>query len=189
MRGRRRFRGHRRPRMPPSLRLRQLRSIEGEMPSSPAICAQRPTAARQQGDRLLLELIRKVTPSLTHSTPSRSSRSLPKVSTNSGEAQSRQSPPARSAAPSRFGDPATVQVDPTADPSCPPGAPHLRGSRSGPPVHARIESPCWGRRPRVRAVVLPDKYPHLCVMRHSLFAGPGQSWPRRDRQSSARERT
>src|SRR3954452_17344498 len=47
---------------------------------------QRPTAARQQGDRLRLELIRKMTPFLAHSTPSRSSRSLAKVSTNSGEA-------------------------------------------------------------------------------------------------------
>src|SRR5215212_8613180 len=44
-----------------------------------------PTAACQQGDRLRLELIRKMTPFLAHSTPSRSSRSLPKVSTNSGE--------------------------------------------------------------------------------------------------------
>src|SRR4051794_26556804 len=48
---------------------------------------QRPAAARQQGNRLRLELIRKMTPFLAHSTPSRSSRSLPKVSTNSGEAQ------------------------------------------------------------------------------------------------------
>src|SRR3954452_21792402 len=47
---------------------------------------QRPTAARQQGDRLPLELIRKMTPFLTHSTPFRSHRSLAKVSTNSGEA-------------------------------------------------------------------------------------------------------
>src|SRR3954468_7696845 len=47
---------------------------------------QRPTAARQQGDRLPLELIRKMTPFLTHSTPFRSRRSLAKVSTNSGEA-------------------------------------------------------------------------------------------------------
>src|SRR3954468_3852153 len=47
---------------------------------------QRPTAARQQGDRLPLELIRKMTPFLTHSTPFRSRRSLEKVSTNSGEA-------------------------------------------------------------------------------------------------------
>src|SRR3954470_19756558 len=47
---------------------------------------QRPTAARQQGDRLPLELIRKVTPFLAHSTPSRSCRSLAKVSTNAGEA-------------------------------------------------------------------------------------------------------
>jgi hypothetical protein len=44
-----------------------------------------PTATRQQGDRLRLELISKSTPFLTHSTPSRSRRSLPKVSTNSGE--------------------------------------------------------------------------------------------------------
>src|SRR3954471_21365174 len=49
---------------------------------------QRPTAARQQGDRLHLELIRKMTPFLAHSTPSRSPRSLAKVSTNSGEAHS-----------------------------------------------------------------------------------------------------
>src|SRR3954451_9857345 len=48
---------------------------------------QRPTAARQQGDRLHLELIRKMTPFLAHSTPFRSRRSLAKVSTNSGEAQ------------------------------------------------------------------------------------------------------
>src|SRR5215218_1072801 len=48
---------------------------------------QRPTAARQQGDRLRLELIRIMTPFLAHSTPSRSPRSLAKVSTNSGEAQ------------------------------------------------------------------------------------------------------
>src|SRR4051794_37210780 len=46
---------------------------------------QRPTAARQQGDRFHLELIRKVTPFLAHSTPSRSRRSLAKVSTNSGK--------------------------------------------------------------------------------------------------------
>ena len=165
--GRRRFRGHRRPRMLPPWRLRQLRRIEGETPSSPAISTNRRPLPASRAIASCLELIPKVTPFLTHSTPSRSSRSLPKVSTNPGEAQSRQSPPARSTAPSRFGDPATVQVDPTADPLCPPGAPHLRGGRSGPPVHARIESPCWGRRPRVRAVVLPDKYPHLCVMRHS----------------------
>ena len=47
--------------------------------------AQRPTAAHQQGYRFLLELIRKMTPSLAHSTPFRSRRSLAKVSTNSGE--------------------------------------------------------------------------------------------------------
>src|SRR3954464_2646840 len=48
---------------------------------------QRPTAARQQGNRLPLELIRKMTPFLAHSTPFRSRRSLAKVSTNAGEAQ------------------------------------------------------------------------------------------------------
>jgi hypothetical protein len=48
---------------------------------------QRPAAARQQGDRLRLELIRKLTPFLAHSTLSRSHRSLSKVSTDSGEAQ------------------------------------------------------------------------------------------------------
>src|SRR5262249_35417798 len=50
--------------------------------------AQRPTAAHQQGYRFPLELIRKMTPSLAHSTPFRSHRSLAKVSTNSREAQS-----------------------------------------------------------------------------------------------------
>src|SRR3954454_19874422 len=45
-----------------------------------------PTAACQQGDRLRLELIRKMTLFLAHSTPSRSRRSLAKVSINSGEA-------------------------------------------------------------------------------------------------------
>src|SRR6476660_8081279 len=53
---------------------------------------QRSTAARQQGDRLHLELIRKMTPFLAHSKPSRSPRSLAKVSTNSGEAQTRPVP-------------------------------------------------------------------------------------------------
>jgi hypothetical protein len=38
-----------------------------------------------QGYRFPLELIRKMTPSLAHSTPFRSRRSLPKVSTNSRE--------------------------------------------------------------------------------------------------------
>ena len=41
----------------PPWRLRQLRSIEGETPSRRNL-DQPPTAARQQGDRLLLELIR-----------------------------------------------------------------------------------------------------------------------------------
>src|SRR3954468_1395706 len=49
-------------------------------------------AGPAQGHRLL-ELIRKMTLFLTHSTPSRSPRSLPKVSTNPGEAH-RRPPPA-----------------------------------------------------------------------------------------------
>ena len=49
--------------------------------------AQRLTAAPQQGYRFPLELIRKMTPSLAHSTPFRSRRSLAKVSTNSREPQ------------------------------------------------------------------------------------------------------
>src|ERR1700730_6794087 len=53
----------------------------------PCDLRQRPTAARQQGNRLPLELIRKLTTALAHWTPSRSPRSLAKVSTNSGEAQ------------------------------------------------------------------------------------------------------
>src|SRR5215471_10288190 len=55
------------------------------MPSSLAIPGQRPTAAHQQGYRFPLELIRKMTPSLAHSTPFRSRRSLAKVSTISRE--------------------------------------------------------------------------------------------------------
>ena len=51
------------------------------------------TAARHQGVRLRLELIRTMTPFLTHSTPSRSSRSFPNVSTNPGEAHSAASTP------------------------------------------------------------------------------------------------
>src|SRR5438067_1828275 len=43
--------------------------------------------ARQQGDCFSLELICVLTPPLDHSTPFRSSRSLAKVSTNSGEPQ------------------------------------------------------------------------------------------------------
>src|ERR1044072_3707622 len=52
---------------------------------------QRPAAARQQGNRLSLELIHELTPPLLHSTPFRSARSLAKVSTNSGEAHSAKS--------------------------------------------------------------------------------------------------
>ena len=53
--------------------------------------------------------------------------------TTSPPAKSRQSPPASTAAPSTSGDPAPAQADPTADPSFPPGASHLRESRCGPP--------------------------------------------------------
>jgi hypothetical protein len=68
----------------PALRCHcKLRGIEGEMPSSLAIPAQRPTAAHQQGYRFPLELTGKMTPSLAHSTPFRSRCS----STNSGESQ------------------------------------------------------------------------------------------------------
>src|SRR5881392_241430 len=72
----------------PSLRLRQLRSIEGEMPSSPAICPNdRPLLASRATDSCL-NSSGKMTPFLAHSTPFRSHRSLSKVSTNSGEAHS-----------------------------------------------------------------------------------------------------
>src|SRR3954453_3078544 len=61
----------------------QHRGRDAQLASDPD---QRPTAARQQGNRLPLELIRKMTPVLAHSTPFRSRRSLAKVSTNAGQA-------------------------------------------------------------------------------------------------------
>jgi hypothetical protein len=70
----------------PLLRLRQLRSIASRGDAERAgDLDQRPTAARQQGNRLSLELISELTPSLGHSTPFRSHQSLAKVSTNAGK--------------------------------------------------------------------------------------------------------
>jgi|SRR6516165_6723382 hypothetical protein len=67
------------------LPLRQFRSIEGGNPQLACDPAQRPTAAHQKGYRFPLELIRKMTPSLAHSTPFCSRRGLAKVSTISSE--------------------------------------------------------------------------------------------------------
>ena len=75
------------PACPPVLRCAPIAQHRGGDAQLAGDLHQRPTAARQQGDRLRLELIRKMTPFLAHSTPSRSLRSLAKVSTNSGEAQ------------------------------------------------------------------------------------------------------
>src|SRR5215211_3441338 len=72
--------------MPSYAAIAPIAQHRGREPQLAGDLHQWPTAARQQGDRLRLELIRKMTPFLTHSTPSRSSRSLPKVSTNPGEA-------------------------------------------------------------------------------------------------------
>src|ERR1700674_3171919 len=87
MRGRRRYRVPRRPRIPPSASIAPVAQHRGGNAQLACDLAQRPTAAHQQGYRFLLELIRKMTPSLAHSTPFRSRRSLAKVSTNSGEPQ------------------------------------------------------------------------------------------------------
>src|SRR5215210_4215297 len=75
--------------MPSYAAIAPIAQHRGREPQLACDLDQRPTAARQQGDRLRLELIRKITPFLAHSTPSRSRRSLAKVSTNSGEAQFR----------------------------------------------------------------------------------------------------
>src|SRR6201981_3407368 len=88
MRGRRRYRAQRRPRIPPSASIAPVAQHRGGNAQLACDLAQRPTAAHQQGYRFLLELIRKMTPSLAHSTPFRSRRSLAKVSTNSGEPHS-----------------------------------------------------------------------------------------------------
>jgi hypothetical protein len=81
----RRFRGHCRPRILPSPAIAPVAQHRGGEAQLACDLDQRPTAARQQSDRLRLVLIRKMTPFLAHSTPFRSRRSLAKVSTNSGE--------------------------------------------------------------------------------------------------------
>src|SRR3954449_3519017 len=73
--------------MPSYAAIAPIAQHRGREPQLACDLDQRPTAARQQGDRLHLELIRKMTPFLAHSTPSRSRRNLAKVSTNAGEAQ------------------------------------------------------------------------------------------------------
>src|SRR3954451_19305619 len=72
--------------MPSYAAIAPIAQHRGREPQLAGDLHQWPTAACQQGDRLRLELIRKTTPFLAHSTPSRSLRSLAKVSTNSGEA-------------------------------------------------------------------------------------------------------
>src|SRR5215472_2010163 len=85
MRGRRRYRVPRRSRIPPSTSIAPVAQHRGGNAQLACDPAQRPTATHQQGYRFPLELIRKMTPSLAHSTPFRSRRSLAKVSTNSRE--------------------------------------------------------------------------------------------------------
>src|SRR6516165_844436 len=85
MRSRRRYRVPRRPRIPPSASIAPVAQHRGGNAQLACDPAQRPIAAHQQGYRFPLELIRKMTPSLAHSTPFRSRRSLAKVSTNSRE--------------------------------------------------------------------------------------------------------
>src|SRR5262249_24746244 len=87
MRGRRRYRAPRRPRIPSSAAIAPVAQHRGGNAQLACGPAQRPTAAHQQSHRFPLELIRKMTPLLAHSTPFRSRRSLAKVSTNSGEPQ------------------------------------------------------------------------------------------------------
>src|SRR5690242_12626124 len=88
MRGRRRNRAQRRPRIPPFASIAPVAQHRGGDAQLVGDLQQRPTTARQQGDCFSLELICVLTPSLDHhSTPFRSSRSLAKVSTNSGEPQ------------------------------------------------------------------------------------------------------
>src|ERR1051325_612591 len=79
--------GRPRSRTPPLTAVAPIAQHRGRDPQLAGDLQQRPAAARQQADRLSLELIRDLTPSLVHSTPFRSPRSLAKVSTNSGEAQ------------------------------------------------------------------------------------------------------
>src|SRR5215472_1859963 len=95
MRGRRRYRVPRRPRIPPPATIAPVAQHRGGNPQLACDPAQRPTAAYQQGYRFPLELIGKMTPSLAHSTPFHSPRSLAKVSTNPGESHSDSPPDAR----------------------------------------------------------------------------------------------
>ena len=89
MRGRRRRIGaQRRPRISPSAPTTPIAKHRRRDAQLRRDLRQRSTAARQERHRLPLELIRELTPSLVHSTPFCSPRSLPKVSTNSREAQS-----------------------------------------------------------------------------------------------------
>src|ERR1700738_2220474 len=83
MRGRRRYRAQRRPRIPPSASIAPVAQHRGGNAQLACDLAQRPTAAHQQGYRFLLELIRKMTPSPAHLTAFRSRRSLAQVSTTS----------------------------------------------------------------------------------------------------------
>src|SRR5204862_4701035 len=87
MRGRRRNRAQRRPHIPPFASIAPVAQHRGGDAQLVGDLQQRPITARQQGDCFSLELICVLTPSLDHSTPFRSSRSLAKVSTNSGEPQ------------------------------------------------------------------------------------------------------
>src|SRR5207244_5476713 len=79
MRGRgRRVGGQRRSRIPPSTPTAPIAKHRRRDAHFPCDLRQRPTAARQQGYCLPLELIGKLTTSLAHSTPSRSSSELSK---------------------------------------------------------------------------------------------------------------
>lgn len=70
----------RRPRILPFVSITP-RGIEGRDAQPACDLQQRSTAACERSDRLSLELIRELTPSVAQSTPSRSPRSLAKVST------------------------------------------------------------------------------------------------------------
>src|SRR3954468_6508143 len=101
--------------MPSYAAIAPIAQHRGREPQLACDLDQRPTAARQQGDRLHLELIRKMTPFLAHSTPSRSPRSLAKVSTNSGEAHLQRLGPAAKGAVIRHREIETEQLEDGAD--------------------------------------------------------------------------
>src|SRR5215467_11770490 len=69
MRRRRRYRMPRRPRIPRSAAIAPVAQHRGGDAKLACDLEQRPTAAHQHSDRLLLEFIRKLTPSWAHSTP------------------------------------------------------------------------------------------------------------------------